>query len=151
MLNISTIQGRLSKDVELKQTQTGKFVASFRIASDRDFGEGTDWIDCVAWEKTADFIAKYFRKGSLILVNGRMQSRSYDTKNGEHRTAIELNVNNAYFCESKKDSKPDVGIDLISDDDLKDIPVEEPVRTVYPAKEMTEEERIMYEDEHLPF
>jgi len=107
MLNIIAIMGRLVADPELRQTSTGKNVASFRIGCDRNRKDAngqsqTDWFDMVAWDKTADFICRYFQKGSMIAIDGRLQSRRYQDKNGYDRTAIEIVVNNAHFCGSKK-------------------------------------------------
>ena len=106
MLNIVAIQGRLSADPEQKTTQNGTAVTSFSLAVQRNVkgsdGEyGTDWIDCVAWKGTAEFICKYFQKGQLMAVNGTRQSRSYE-KDGVKRKAAEVVVQSAYFCESRK-------------------------------------------------
>ena len=106
MLNIIALQGRLARDPELRQTNTGKSVASFTLACDRgrkdpNGNSQTDWIPCVAWEKTAEFICKYFGKGSLVAVDGRLQSRQYQDKSGNNRTAIEVVVQEAHFCGSK--------------------------------------------------
>ena len=87
MLNVVAIMGRLARDPELRQTTTGKNVASFRIACDRGRRDANgqsqaDWIDVVAWDRQAEFVCKYFQKGSLIVVDGRLQSRSYQDKTG---------------------------------------------------------------------
>lgn len=108
MLNTVTLMGRLTRDVELRFTQTNTPVASFSIAVDRDFpnkssGEReTDFISCVAWRGTGEFIKKYFQKGSMIVVSGRLQMREYTDKNGSKRTAAEVVVDNAYFGERKQ-------------------------------------------------
>lgn len=91
MLNIIAVMGRLARDPEMRQTTTGKRVCTFRIACDRGRKDAngnsqTDWIPCTAWEKTAEFICKYFGKGALIAVDGRLQSRQYQDKNGQNRT-----------------------------------------------------------------
>lgn len=109
MLNIVALQGRLAADPEQRTTQNGTAVTSFSLAVQRNVkgsdGEyGTDWIDCVAWKGTAEFICKYFQKGQLMAVNGALQTRSYE-KDGVKRKAVEVVVNNANFCESKGDSK----------------------------------------------
>ena len=101
--------GRFTKDPELKSTQSGTSVVSFSIACDRDFvgqnGEReTDFINCVAWKGTAEFICKYFRKGSLAAIEGRIETRSWDTPEGKKGYATEVNVSNIYFAESKKDA-----------------------------------------------
>lgn len=108
MLNIVAIQGRLSADPEQRTTQNGTAVTSFSLAVQRNVkggdGEyGTDWIDCVAWKGTAEFICKYFQKGQLMAVNGTLQTRSYE-KDGVKRKATEVVVQSAYFCESRNTS-----------------------------------------------
>lgn len=107
MLNVIAIQGRLAADPEMRQTTTGKRVCTFRIACDRGRKDAngnsqTDWIPCTAWEKTAEFIYKYFQKGSMIAVDGRLQSRQYQGKNGQNRIAVEIVANNVNFCGSKE-------------------------------------------------
>ena len=109
MLNHITIQGRLTKDPELRHTGSGTAVASFTIACERDFkdqnGEKqTDFVDIVAWRNTAEFVSKYFTKGSMIIASGRLQMRSYTDKNGNKRTDAEVVIDNGYFGDSKRDS-----------------------------------------------
>lgn len=109
MLNVVAIMGRLVADPTLRQTQSGKDVASFRIACDRGRRDANgqsqvDWFDVVAWDKTAQFLCRYFQKGSLIAIDGRLQSRSYQDKAGNNRTAIEIVANNVNFAGSKQDS-----------------------------------------------
>lgn len=106
MLNVIAIMGRLSRDPELRQTTTGKNVASFTIACSRGRKDSNgkdlvDWIPVVAWEHTAEFVFKYFEKGSLIAIDGRLQSRTYKDRDGNNRTAIEIVANNANFAGSK--------------------------------------------------
>lgn len=106
MLNIIAIMGRLSRGPELRQTTTGKNVASFTIACSRGRKDANgkdlvDWIPVVAWEHTAEFVCKYFEKGSLIAIDGRLQSRTYKDRDGNNRTAIEIVANNANFAGSK--------------------------------------------------
>ena len=108
MLNIVAIQGRLSADPEQRTTQNGTAVTSFSLAVQRNVkgsdGEyGTDWIDCVAWKGTAEFICKYFQKGQLMAVNGALQTRSYE-KDGVKRKTTQVVVQSAYFCESRNTS-----------------------------------------------
>ena len=104
MLNIVALQGRLSADPELRTTQTGTPVCSFTLAVQRNIKSGdeypTDWIDCVAWKGTAEFICKYFQKGQLMAVNGTLQTRSYE-KDGVKRNVTQVVVQSAYFCESR--------------------------------------------------
>lgn len=103
MLNRIDIMGRITRDPELRRTNSGKAVASFTVAVDRDFGEKeTDFIDCVAWGNTAEFISKYFTKGGMIVVSGRLQIRSWNDKDGNKRRTAEVVADNVYFGESKK-------------------------------------------------
>jgi single-strand DNA-binding protein len=109
MLNHITIMGRLTRDPELRRTGSGVAVASFRVAVDRDYtpkdgGERkTDFIDCVAWSQTGEFISKYFSKGRMIVVDGRLEIRDWTDKDGNKRTSAEIRVENAYFGDSKRD------------------------------------------------
>ena len=109
MLNHITIMGRLVRDPELRSTQSGTSVASFTVACDRDFGgrdggdKQTDFIDCVAWRQTGEFVSKYFRKGSMIVVSGRLQSRKWQDREGNNRTNWEVNADNVYFGESRRE------------------------------------------------
>ena len=103
MLNKWVGMGRLTKNPEMRYTQQNTPVASFTVAVDRDFGEKqTDFIDCTAWNKTAEFISKYFQKGQMISVSGRLQSRKWEDKNGNNRINWEIVVDQAYFCGDKK-------------------------------------------------
>lgn len=109
MLNVVALQGRLAADPEQRTTQNGTAVTSFSLAVQRNVkgsdGEySTDWIDCVAWKGTAEFICKYFQKGQLMAVNGTLQTRSYEDKQGIKRKATEVVVQSAYFCESRNTS-----------------------------------------------
>lgn len=101
MLNNVNIMGRLTKDPEVRYTQSEKAVASFTVAVDRDKGEGTDFIDCVAWDRTAEFLSKYFHKGAMIIVHGRLQQRSWEDRDGKKRTAYEVNSERVYFGQAK--------------------------------------------------
>ena len=110
MLNHITIMGRLVRDPELRRTGSGVAVASFRVAVDRDFvskdgGERkADFIDCVAWRQTGEFVSKYFTKGSMIVVSGRLQIRNWNDKDGNKRRSAEVVADNVYFGESKRSS-----------------------------------------------
>lgn len=109
MLNHITIMGRIGTDIELRKTGSGVSVASFTVACDRDFKSGggekeTDWIDCVAWRQTGEFIQKYFAKGRTIVVSGRLQIRNWNDKEGNKRKTAEIVVDNAYFGDSKNTS-----------------------------------------------
>ena len=110
MLNHIVIMGRLTRDPELRTTQAGVSVASFTVAVDRDFGgrdggeRQTDFIDCVAWRQTGEFVSKYFHKGSMIVVSGRLQSRKWQDREGNNRTNWEIQADNVYFGESRSSS-----------------------------------------------
>lgn len=108
MLNHITIMGRLTRDPELRSTQSGTSVASFTVAVDRDYQPGgsekqTDFIECVAWRGTGEFVSKYFRKGSMIVVAGRLQSRKWQDRDGNNRINWEVVATSVYFGESRKD------------------------------------------------
>jgi len=112
MLNVVAIMGRLARDPEMRQTTTGKNVASFRIACDRGRRDANgqsvaDWIDVVAWDRQAEFVCRYFQKGSLIVVDGRLQSRQYQDKTGANRTAVEVVANNINFAGPKSSNAGD--------------------------------------------
>ena len=108
MLNHITIMGRLTRDPELRRTGSGVAVASFTVAVDRDFGKNengekeTDFIDCVAWRQTGEFVSKYFTKGSMIVVSGRLQIRGWTDKDGNKRRTAEVVADNCYFGESRR-------------------------------------------------
>lgn len=103
MLNKITVMGRLTRDPELRYTQNQTPVASFTLACDRDLGEKqTDFLDCVAWKKTAEFVNNYFRKGGMAVVAGRLQSRQWQDKDGNKRTNWEIVCDNVYFGESRQ-------------------------------------------------
>lgn len=105
MLNHITIMGRMTRDPELRRTGSGVAVASFTVAVDRDFGNSIekepDFIDCVAWRQTGEFVNKYFAKGSMIVVCGRLQIRSWTDKDGNKRRTAEVVADNVYFGGSK--------------------------------------------------
>ncbi len=108
MFNLVVLTGRLTADPELKTTPNGISVTTFSIAVDRRYRSGeerqTDFINIVAWRQSAEFITKYFKKGSLIGIEGSIQTRRYQDKNGNNRTAFEVVANNVQFVESKRDS-----------------------------------------------
>ena len=108
MLNIAVIMGRLTAEPELRTTGTGISVCSFAVAVDRNYSSGgerqTDFINFVAWRQTAEFISRYFHKGSMIAINGSIQQRQYTDKDGNKRNAFEIVVDNANFCGSKAES-----------------------------------------------
>lgn len=121
MLNLFAGMGRLTSDVELKTTQNGKSLASFSVAIERRFTKSTDFIPCIAWGQTAEFVSQYFHKGDMIAVVGEMQTGSYEDKDGKKRTRVEINVQQASFCGGKKEeTKSEVtpSFDVLPDDDL---------------------------------
>ena len=111
MLNHITIMGRLTRDPELRRTGSGIAVASFTVAVDRDFApkdggdRETDFIDCVAWRQTGEFVSKYFSKGSMAVVSGRLQIRGWTDKDGNKRRTAEVVADNVYFGESKRSAE----------------------------------------------
>ena len=108
MLNHIVLMGRLTRDPELRYTGSNIPVASFTVAVDRDFGRGdngekqTDFINCVAWRQTGEFVSKYFTKGSMIVVSGRLQIRDYTDRDNNRRTAAEVVADSVYFGESRR-------------------------------------------------
>ena len=110
MLNHIVIMGRLTRDPELRRTGSGIAVASFSLAVDRDFGgrdggeRETDFIDCVAWRHTGEFVSKYFTKGRMAVVSGRLQIRSWTDKDGNKRRTAEVVADNVYFGDSRRDN-----------------------------------------------
>ena len=127
MLNHIVLMGRLTRDPELRHTGNGTAVASFSLAVDRDFksqdGEKeTDFVDIVAWRSTADFVSKYFTKGRMAVVEGRLQLRDWTDKEGNKRRAAEIVADNVYFDDSKRDgggtaqSEPRGGFSEVEDD-----------------------------------
>ena len=116
MLNHITIMGRLTRDPELRRTGSGTAVAGFTIACDRDYSgkdggeKEVDFIDCVAWKHTAEFVSKYFTKGRMAVVSGRLQIRGWTDNDGKKRRTAEVVADNVYFADSKKDAADnDVG------------------------------------------
>ena len=111
MLNHIVIMGRLTRDPELRRTGSGIAVASFTLAVDRDFGKNengereTDFIDCVAWRQTGEFVSKYFTKGRMAVVSGRLQIRSWNDKDGNKRRTAEVVADNVYFGDSKRENE----------------------------------------------
>ena len=127
MLNRIIVMGRITRDPELRRTNSGTAVASFTVAVDRDFksqsGEKeTDFIDVVAWRNTAEFVSKYFSKGRMAVVEGRLQLRVWTDKNGNKRRSAEIVADSVYFGDSKRDggdatqSEPQGGFSEVEDD-----------------------------------
>ena len=113
MLNSISVSGRLVRDPELRRTAAGKAVTNFTLACDRDFknqqtGEKeVDFIDCVAWNSTAEIVEKYFHKGQMAVASGRLQIRQYTDKNGQKRRQAEILVSSVYFCGGKENGSAD--------------------------------------------
>ena len=111
MLNHIVIMGRLTRDPELRRTQSGVAVTTITVAVDRDFQsrdsqeKQTDFIDVVAWRSTAEFVSKYFTKGKMIVVEGSLQSRKWQDKNGQNRVSWEVQADNVYFGESRREGQ----------------------------------------------
>lgn len=126
MLNKCAIMGRLTHDPELRHTQSGTAVASFTLAVERDFKDdsgtrATDFIDCVAWRNIADFVSKYFTKGMMAIVSGRLQIRTWKDKDGNNRRTAEVVADSVYFGEAKRSDRSEAaqtsGFAELSDDD----------------------------------
>lgn len=131
-LNSAIIMGRLTKDIEERRTNSGKAVCSFCVAVDRRFSKDeTDFIDITAFDKTAEFVCKYFTKGSMIAIQGNIQTRMYEDKNGNKRKAVEIIAENVSFCGGKSDnanttSEPATVPDApVNDSDFREIPEDE--------------------------
>lgn len=148
-MNSVVLLGRMAADPELRQTGNGIPVSSFTIAIDRSFTKGgerqTDWIDVVAWRNTAEFVCKYFQKGSPIIVTGSLQSRNWEDKSGLKRKSIEVIADNVEFVPRTKDASgaPGAGIPEFA------APIAQPAPEVYSAGEA--EDFTVVEDEDLPF
>lgn len=148
MLNHIVLMGRLVRDPELRRTQSGLPVVSFRIAVDRDFGtkedgsKETDFIDIVAWRNTAEFVSKYFAKGRMAVVSGRLQMRSWTDNNGQKRINAEVVADNVYFGDSKPSGNSNGNY---AGDDDKPTPAGQPV---YAATDFAE---LSDDDNELPF
>lgn len=131
MLNHIVATGRLTKDPELRRTSSGVAVASFTIACDRDFADKqsgereTDFIDCVAWRSTAEFAARYFTKGRMAIVDGRLQIRNWTDKEGNKRRSAEVAAERVYFGDTKRGGQEPAAQELpaefavLEDDDSK--------------------------------
>ena len=131
MLNKVFLQGRLVADPELRHTQQGTSVASYRLAVDRDYkskdsnAQNTDFVNIVSWRNTAEFVSRYFTKGRMMLVEGRLQMRSYTDKDGNRRVAAEVVTDNVHFADSRKDGsnnedgplQESAGFEELADDD----------------------------------
>ena len=115
MLNCITLQGRLTKDVELKTTPNDVMVGRFTLAVDRDFPKGTDFVNCVAWRKSAEFVSKWFHRGDMAVVQGRLQSRQWEDRDGKKRTEWEVQVDSIHFCGKKSESNNTFDVNAFTD------------------------------------
>ena len=120
MLNKVLLQARLGNDPELKTSSNGTSVVTLNVAVKRDFknknGENeTDWLTVVIWRQTAEMVAKFFKKGDQILIEGSIKTRKFTDKNGNNRTAFEIVANNVHFVESKKSDNVDIGVDPLQE------------------------------------
>ena len=127
MLNKVILMGRFTRDPELRSTPQGISTCAFSIAVDRNFvrqGEErkADFINCVAWRQTAEFISKYFKKGSMVALEGSIQTRSWDDQDGKKRYATDVVVNQVYFAESKRDSQSSMSDDSFAAGDFGSLP-----------------------------
>ena len=133
-INIVAITGRLVRDPELRQTTSGISVCSFSVAVDRPYKSGeerqADFVDCVAWRGSADFLVRYFRKGDMIGIQGHIQTRNFETKDGQKRKATEIVVECLSFAGGKRTDKPTEGTPSadapafaeLSEEDSRDLP-----------------------------
>ena len=125
MLNKCILMGRMTKDIEIRHTNSGKAVGTFSIAISNGYGENqtTDFINCVAWEKKAEFIENWFGKGRMILIVGRITTRSWEDETGQKKYATEVIVNEVSFAgEKREDVTTDSMDDFIPIDDVDDLP-----------------------------
>ena len=127
MLNHIVIMGRMTRDPELRRTASGTAVASFTLAVDRDFAakdaqRETDLIDCVAWRSTGELVSKYFSKGRMAVVSGRLQIRPWTDKDGNNRRSAEVIVENIYFGDSRRDA-PEEGKEAVDGGYSDDLPL----------------------------
>ena len=116
MLNTVILMGRLTRDPELRQTPQGISVAQFSLAVDRNYSKGeekqTNFINITAWRNTADFVSKYFTKGQLVAVRGRLQTRTWQDQNGQKRYAVDVVADEVFFAESKGTAKPEAQAEI---------------------------------------
>lgn len=126
-MNVVTVLGRTTADVELRKTNSNKSVASFTLAVRRNHSkDNTDFLDCIAWDKTAETISRYVHKGSMIAVQGRLTTRMWEDKNGSKHKAVEIVADEVSFCGDKKsDTSHPANVAPPSDEEYRDIPDED--------------------------
>ena len=160
MLNHIVLMGRLTRDPELRYTQSQIPVASFTLAVDRDFGgrdggeKQTDFIDIVAWRSTAEFVSKYFTKGSMAAVSGRLQIREWTDREGGKRTTAEVVADNVYFGDSKRDGAAPGGFDQSAPSyaaPFGSSPYTAPAQQSAPAAPASDFSMLEGDDDQLPF
>ena len=154
-MNKVVLLGRLAADPELRQTPNGFTVTRFTIAVDRQYSKGsdrqTDWIDIVAWRNTAEFVCKYFQKGSPIVVEGSIQTRTYEDKSGNKRKAVEVQADSVEFVPRPKDQPMASGAPAFRAPERAEFapPVPDPAPVAYSAGDA--DDFTVVEDEDLPF
>lgn len=150
MLNRAILMGRLTADPELRQTPNGISVVTFSVAIDRPYSKDrerqTDFIDVVAWRNTAEFVSKYFSKGRMIIVEGSIQTRSYEDKNGNKRRAVEVVADNVQFGESKSASANQQGYQAPAPTQ---VPVQQPI--AYASGDVGDFSEMSADSDDLPF
>lgn len=155
MLNRAILMGRLVADPELRQTTNGIAVCSFRIAVDRNYSKDrerqADFIDIVAWRTSAEFVSRYFSKGKMIIVEGSIQSRSYEDKNGQKRTAIEVVADNVMFGETKSASAQNQGYSAPTGQGAPQTSMPEAPPVSYSSGDMGDFAEVNLDSEDLPF
>lgn len=150
-MNSISIKGRLTRDPEMRNTQTGKSVTNFSVAVDRRFQKDkADFFNVTAWEKTGEFVSKYFHKGQEIIVQGEMQSRDYTDRDGNKRNAWDLIASNAEFCGSKADNQSSTGGAYHSADRAPDVSADDE-KPAYSAGNKSDDFEEIPADDDLPF
>lgn len=147
MINAVVLMGRLVRDPEIRTTTSGKSVCSFSLAVERDFQRSeekmADYFDCVAWGNTAEFVGKYFHKGRMIAMQGRLQARTYKDREGNNRKAVEVIADKVSFTGEKAEA-------IESKEAPKEIRAKEPP-VAYTSGDLSEEFEVIPDDEDLPF
>ena len=159
MLNHIVLMGRLTRDPELRRTGSGIAVASFTLAVDRDFAaqgaeKETDFVDIVAWRGTAEFVSKYFTKGRMAVVSGRLQIRNWQDKDGNKRRSAEVVADNVYFGDSKRDNAASGGFDQSAPSYSAPFgasPYSAPAHQSAPAAPASDFSMLENDDDQLPF
>ena len=152
MLNRAILMGRLTSDPELKQTPNGVFVSSFSIAVNRNYNRDmTDFINIVAWRQTAEFVCRYFKKGQLIALEGSIQTRNYEDKNGNKRTAVEVVADQVHFAESKNSNLSNTQSFSMPSTANKDLSFDTSNPSSFSSGDFDGFEELEVDDDELPF